>query len=172
MWFFLRFLKQWINVFHWFLDIFRHFQSFSLQNCPFIIFSLFFWDSDWLVAIKSCSALVTPWTLGCQAPLSMRFSRQEYWSGWSFPSPGDLPDPGIEPLLHCRQILYRLRYEQSPVVGVPTLGVKPGRHRWKPGILTTRPCRGLRLNLLNPLVNSSISLTIFWVFYISIFSLH
>ena len=33
----------------------------------------------------------------CQAPLSMGFSRQEYWSGWSFLSPGDLPDPGIEP---------------------------------------------------------------------------
>ena len=36
-------------------------------------------------------------TVACQAPLSMRFSRQEYWSGWPFPSPGHLPDPGIEP---------------------------------------------------------------------------
>ena len=39
----------------------------------------------------------TPWTVACQAPLSMAFSRQEYWSGLPFPSPGDLPDPGIEP---------------------------------------------------------------------------
>ena len=39
----------------------------------------------------------TPWTLALQAPLSMGFSRQEYWSGLPFPSPGDLPDPGIEP---------------------------------------------------------------------------
>ena len=39
----------------------------------------------------------TPWTLARQAPLSMGFSRQEYWSGLPFPSPGDLPDPGIEP---------------------------------------------------------------------------
>ena len=39
----------------------------------------------------------TPWTIACQAPLSMEFSRQEYWSGLPFPSPGDLPDPGIEP---------------------------------------------------------------------------
>ena len=38
-----------------------------------------------------------PWTVACQAPLSMGFSRQEYWSGLSFPSPGDLPDPGTEP---------------------------------------------------------------------------
>ena len=37
------------------------------------------------------------WTVACQAPLSMRFSRQEYWSGLPFPSPGDLPDPRMEP---------------------------------------------------------------------------
>ena len=39
---------------------------------------------------------VTPWTVACQAPLFMEFSRQEYWSGEPFPSPGDLPNPGIE----------------------------------------------------------------------------
>ena len=39
----------------------------------------------------------TPWTVACQAPLSMEFPKQEYWSGLPFPSPGDLPDPGIEP---------------------------------------------------------------------------
>ena len=39
----------------------------------------------------------TPWTLAYQGPPSMRFSRQEYWSGLPFPSPGDLPNPGIEP---------------------------------------------------------------------------
>ena len=38
----------------------------------------------------------TPWTVAPQAPLSMGFSKQEYWSGLPFPSPGDLPDPGIE----------------------------------------------------------------------------
>ena len=40
---------------------------------------------------------VTIWTVAYQAPPSMGFSRQEYWSGVPFPSPGDLPDPGIEP---------------------------------------------------------------------------
>jgi len=45
---------------------------------------------------KSCPTLMTPWTVACQAPLSMGFSRQEYWSGLPFPSLGDLPDPGIE----------------------------------------------------------------------------
>ena len=39
----------------------------------------------------------TPWTVAHQALLSMGLSRQEYWSGLPFPSPGDLPDPGIEP---------------------------------------------------------------------------
>ena len=46
---------------------------------------------------KSCLILVTPWTVACQAPLNIGFSRQEYWSEFPFPSPGDLPDPVIEP---------------------------------------------------------------------------
>ena len=46
---------------------------------------------------KSCLTLAIPWTVACQAPLSMGFSRQEYWNGLPFPSPGDLPNPGIEP---------------------------------------------------------------------------
>ena len=56
--------------------------------------------SIWLSHIQ---LIVTPWT-----PLTMEFSQQEYWSGLPFPHPGDLPEPGIEPmhLLHCRQILY------------------------------------------------------------------
>ena len=40
---------------------------------------------------------MTPWTIACQAPLSMGFSRQKYWSGLPFPPPEDLPNPGIEP---------------------------------------------------------------------------
>ena len=46
----------------------------------------------------SCVRLfATLWTVARQAPLFMGFSRQEYWSGLPFPSPGDLPNPGIEP---------------------------------------------------------------------------
>ena len=44
-----------------------------------------------------CPTLAIPWTVDCQFPPSMRFSRQEYWNGLPFPSPGDLPDPRIEP---------------------------------------------------------------------------
>ena len=50
--------------------------------------------------VKSLSHVrlfVTPWAVAHQASPSMGFSRQEYWSGLPFPSPGDLPDPGIEP---------------------------------------------------------------------------
>ena len=46
---------------------------------------------------ESCLTLVTPWTAAHQAPLSMGFSRQEYWSGLPFPPPGNLPNPGIKP---------------------------------------------------------------------------
>jgi len=52
----------------------------SLQSCPICV---------WLFA--------TPWTVAHQAALSMRFSTQQYWSGLLFPSPGDLPNPGIKP---------------------------------------------------------------------------
>ena len=53
---------------------------------------------------QSCPTLVTPWTVACQAPLSMGFSRQEYWSGLPFPSPGDLPNPGTEPRSPALQV--------------------------------------------------------------------
>ena len=50
------------------------------------------WFSHEVVS-DSCN----PWTIPCQAPLSMGLCRQEFWSGLPFPSPGDLPDPGIKP---------------------------------------------------------------------------
>ena len=57
------------------------------------------------------------WIAAHQAPLTLGFPRQEYWSGWPFPSPGDLPKPGIEcpGLLHCRQTLYRLSHQGNKV---------------------------------------------------------
>ena len=52
----------------------------------------------WVWKSLSCVQLfATPWTVAYQAPLSMGFCRQEYWSGLPFPSPGELPNPGIEP---------------------------------------------------------------------------
>ena len=46
---------------------------------------------------KSCPTLATPWTVACQAPLSMGFPREEHWNGLPFPFARDLPDPGVEP---------------------------------------------------------------------------
>ena len=63
----------------------------------------------------SCSVFqlfATPWTVAYQAPLSMGFSRQQYWSGLTFPSPGDLPNPGIEPGLAIR-FLYDIIHVQA-----------------------------------------------------------
>ena len=67
---------------------------------------------------------VTSWTVTCQAPLSMGFSRQEYGSGLPFPSPGDLPDPGIEPGSPA--------WRQSPALQADSLPPKPSRQTSKP----------------------------------------
>ena len=62
---------------------------------------------------QSCLTLATPWTVARQAPLSMGFSRQEYWSGQSLLQ-GIFPTQGLNlGLLHCRQILNRLSYKGS-----------------------------------------------------------
>ena len=61
---------------------------------------------DWTLSSHACMRncfshvwlFVTPWTVSCQAPLSLGFSRQEYWSGLPCPPPGGLPDPGIKPV--------------------------------------------------------------------------
>ena len=65
---------------------------------------------------KSCLALTSSWTVACQAPLCMGFSRQEYWGGLPFPSvQGIFLTQGSKPsLLHCRWILHRLSYQRSP----------------------------------------------------------
>ena len=61
---------------------------------------------------------VTPWTVARQASLSMEFSRREYWSGLPFPSPGNLPHPGIEP--------------ESPALQADSLSSEPsGNFQWK-----------------------------------------
>ena len=53
--------------------------------------------------MHECS-VISLWTVAHQTPLSMGFSRQEYWRGLPFPSPGDLPDPGIEPMSPALQV--------------------------------------------------------------------
>ena len=54
-------------------------------------------ESEVAQSLSRVRLLATLWTVAHQVPLPISFSRQEYWSGLPFPSPGDLPDPGIEP---------------------------------------------------------------------------
>ena len=64
-----------------------------------------------------CLTLCTLWTVAHQAPLSMEFSRQEYWSELPFPFPGDLPNPEIEPgFPELRQVIYHLSHQGSSIV--------------------------------------------------------
>ena len=68
----------------------------------------------WSEAAQSCPTLCDPMDCSLPQAPSMGFSRQEYWSGLPFPSPGDLPDPGWNPgLPHCRQTLCRLSHQGS-----------------------------------------------------------
>ena len=83
----------------------------GLLNFAFVLYPILFWDwapnwdshtfltQSWCVlSCFSCVQLfATPWTAVCQPPLSVGFSRQEYWSGLPCPSPGHLPNPGIKP---------------------------------------------------------------------------
>ena len=77
------------------------------------------------VKVKSLSRVrlfATPWTVAYKAPLSMKFSRQEYWKGLTFPSAGDLPDPGIKP--------------GSPTLQADALTSEPpGKSEWWVGVL-------------------------------------
>ena len=72
---------------------------------------------------KPCLTLATPWTVARQTPLSVGFSRQEYWSGLPCPSPGDLPNPGIEP--------------RSPACRHNSLPTEPPGKPWAWGKLVT-----------------------------------
>ena len=70
--------------------------QYCLAPCTFIVSP----EIQWSEAVRSVSRVwlfATPWGVAYLAPLSMGFSRQECWSGLPFPSPGDLPDPGIKP---------------------------------------------------------------------------
>ena len=75
------------------------------------------------VVAQSCPALATPWTVASHSPLSVGFSRQEYWSGLLFPSPRNLPDPGIElPSLAIAGRFFTIVPPGKPDVNVRYLG--------------------------------------------------
>ena len=79
-------------------------------------------DSCCLIT-QSCLALATSWTVACQAPLSMEFSRQEHWSGLPFPSPKDFPDPGVESTSPAWQVdsLSHLKPQRTAIPMLPDM---------------------------------------------------
>ena len=89
------------------------------------------WMSEWK-SISCVQVFVILWPVALQAPLSMEFSRQEYWGGWPFPSPGDLSDPGVKPRSPVLQAdSYCLGHQGSPgdpCTVVIILVFKPQQH--------------------------------------------
>ena len=91
-------------------------------------------------SLNSVQLFATPWAVAYQAPQSMEFSRQEYWSGLPFPSQGDLPNPGIEPSLpHCRQMLSLVAQTVKNPPAMKETGFNPwvGKIPWKRELLPT-----------------------------------
>ena len=78
-----------------------------------------------LSRLSRVQLFLTPWTVALQAPLSMRFSRQEYWSGLPCPLPGDLPDPGFEPRSSALQVNSLLSESPGKYINLIYLGLNP-----------------------------------------------
>ena len=74
-------------------EFFGEFYANTVSDCLSNIYTSVSEDDGAGLVTKSCLTLVAPWTVACQAPLSMGLPRQEHWSGLPFPSPGDPPDP-------------------------------------------------------------------------------
>ena len=103
-------MSQYISIYSWFSILF------ILDN--FLIVTVKKWKSRSHVQL-----FANLWTIAHQAPPSMGFSRQEYWSGLPFPSQGIFPTQGSNPSLpHCRQILYHLSHQRSPKDILPGVG--------------------------------------------------
>ena len=73
-----------------------------------------------MLSLHRVRLFVAPWTVAHQAPLYVEFSRQEYWSGLPFPSPRDLPNPGIEP----RSPALAVRFFTTEPLGKPNTDAK------------------------------------------------
>ena len=90
--------------------------------------------------ISHVQFFVTPWTVGLQAPMSMEFSRQEYWSGLPFPTPGDLPNLGIKLVsLALAGGSFTTEPSEKPQNTMHWLENEPRSIAWKAAVFTTIP---------------------------------
>ena len=95
--------------------------STRIKSRSFHIFPAWGPTLKWVKLLSHVRLFATPWTVAHQAPPSMGFSRQEYWSGLPFPSPGDLPNLGIEPRCSSSQADALTSEPPGKLVGPPTL---------------------------------------------------
>ena len=106
---------------------------------------------------QSSVTLCAPWTVACQAPLSLELSRQEYRSGLPFPAPGDLPDPGIKPASPAQQAdSLPLRHQGSPravftpqmkqgIIEMAVPRLEAENVSWQPGLPRVSPPKSASL---------------------------
>ena len=112
-------LEYWLRTLHIFTR--KHYYSITSHIiCRICLFNLryTYYEVKWRQSL--CQLFATPWTVAYKAPLSMEFSRQEYWSGLPFPSPGDPPDPGVKPRFKPRSPALQADALPSEPPGEPT----------------------------------------------------
>ena len=100
---------------HFFIPLWFYFNFLSSVSSDVEISETLAFFFDGGLVTQSCPTLVIPWTIACQVPLSTQFFRQKYWSGFPFPPPRDLPDPGIKlvsPILQADS--FPLSHQGSP----------------------------------------------------------
>ena len=120
-------------------------------------------ENDWITlyfnVVKRIWLFVTPWTVAHEAPLSMGFSWQEYWSGLPCPPPGDLPDPGIELRLLCLQYWQAGSLPLTPPGKPWFVTLLPFIDTWFVWWAVNKPKPSLHQNLEDSLLTDNIQLS-------------
>ena len=132
-----------VKFFNIFCELPKLVYTSSMDLCFFLDKSPFILEvSEWVKSLSRVQLFVTPLTIAHKAPLSMEFSRQEYWSGLPFPSPGDLPDSGIKPrspVLQADTLLSEPpgKPKKKKIILEPVLKLETMTHSWKLHLIQT-----------------------------------
>ena len=138
-----------------------HYRAFTMCRSQFQTSCEYYLTPVKVLVAQSCLIFVTPQTVAHQAALSVGFSRQEYWSGLPFPSPGDLPDPGIKPrspTLQADSLPSELPGKPNEMDAIPIISIVCGgrriTERWIHVSKSTQPRLGQGLNPGSPVSQS------------------
>ena len=132
-----------VKFFNIFCELPKLVYTSSMDLCFFLDKSPFILEvSEWVKSLSRVQLFVTPLTIAHKAPLSMEFSRQEYWSGLPFPSSGDLPDSGIKPrspVLQADTLLSEPpgKPKKKKIILEPVLKLETMTHSWKLHLIQT-----------------------------------